>query len=66
MITPARVPVAHEKVRAGLLDPLDAGFASVVDKEVDGDGALPARLEANPSRRIAQLRAATRAAQLFM
>ena len=67
LITPARVPVAHEKVRAGLLDPLDAGFASVVDKEVDGDGALPARLEANPSRRIAQLRAATRAARaVFM
>lgn len=63
LITPARVPVAHEKVRTGVLYPLDQAFGSVVDKEVDGDGALPARMEANPSRRISQLRAATRAAR---
>jgi hypothetical protein len=35
----------------------------VVDKEVDGDSSLPARMEANPSRRISQARAATRAAR---
>ncbi|MBX6376760.1 MAG: ATPase, partial [Acetobacteraceae bacterium] len=35
----------------------------VVDAEVDGDGALPARMEANPTRRISQARAATRAAR---
>jgi hypothetical protein len=35
----------------------------VVDKEVDGDGSLPNRIEANPSRRISQLRAATRVAR---
>jgi hypothetical protein len=63
LIMPARIPVAHEKVRAGVLYPLDPAFASVVDREVDGDGALPARMEANPSRRISQLRAATRAAR---
>lgn len=63
LITPARVPLGHERVRASVLYPLDAGFAAVVDKEVDGDGSLPARMEANPSRRIAQFRAATRAAR---
>jgi predicted AAA+ superfamily ATPase len=63
LITPARVPVANERVRASLLYPLDGGFNAVVDREVDGDGSLPAQLEANPSRRITQARAATRAAR---
>ncbi|WOS64267.1 DUF499 domain-containing protein [Sinorhizobium fredii] len=63
MIMPARVPVAHERVRTSVLYPLDPAFGSVVDKEVDGDGSLPSRMEANPSRRISQLRAATRAAR---
>ncbi len=49
LITPARVPVAHERVRASVLYPLDPAFAAVVDKEVDGDGSLPARMEANPT-----------------
>src|SRR5204863_7255946 len=43
--------------------PLDSAFGAVVDREVDGDGSLPARIEANPSRRISQLRAATRSAR---
>lgn len=63
LITPARIPVSHERVRASVLYPLDPAFASVVDKEVDGDGSLPSRMEANPSRRMSQLRAATRAAR---
>lgn len=63
LITPARVPLAHERVRAGVLYPLDPGFAAVLDKEVDGDGALSSRMEANPTRRISQARAATRAAR---
>ncbi|RVA70558.1 ATPase, partial [Mesorhizobium sp. M7A.F.Ca.US.006.04.2.1] len=63
LITPARVPVAHERVRVSVLYPLDPAFGSVVDKEVDGEGSLPNRMEANPSRRISQLRAATRAAR---
>lgn len=63
MILPARIPVAHERVRASLLYPLEPAFAAVVDKEVDGDNALPARMEANPTRRITQFRAATRAAR---
>ncbi len=63
MITPARVPITHERIRASVLYPLDPGFGAVVDGEVDGEGSLPARMEANPSRRISQLRAATRAAR---
>ena len=63
LITPARVPIAHERVRASVLYPLDPAFSAVVDSEVDGDGSLPSRMEANPSRRISQLRAATRSAR---
>jgi len=61
LILPARVPVAHERVRASVPYPLDPAFAAVVDREVDGDGSLPARMEANPTRRISQARAAARA-----
>jgi hypothetical protein len=63
LITPARVPITHERVRASVLYPLDPAFSAVVDKEVDGDSSLPARMEANPSRRLSQARAATRAAR---
>ena len=42
LITPARVPIAHERVRASVLYPLDPNFNAVVDKEVDGDSSLPA------------------------
>jgi hypothetical protein len=63
LILPARVPISHERVRASVLYPLDPVFAAVVDKEVDGDTSLPARMEANPSRRISQFRAASRAAR---
>jgi predicted AAA+ superfamily ATPase len=63
LITPARVPITHERVRASVLYPLDPAFSAVVDKEVDGDSSLPARMEANPSRRMSQARAATRAAR---
>ncbi len=63
LITPGRVPIAHERIRASALYPLDPAFSAVVDSEVDGDGSLPSRMEANPSRRISQLRAATRSAR---
>ena len=48
LITPARVPIAHERVRASVLYPLDPAFAAVVDKEVDGDGSLPTRWKLTP------------------
>jgi hypothetical protein len=63
LIVPGRVPIAHERVRAGVLYPLDGAFAAILDREVDGDGSLPAQMEANPTRRISQARAATRAAR---
>ena len=63
LIMPARVPVAHERVRASVLYPLDPAFGAVLDREVDGDGALPARMEANTTRRLSQMRAASRAAR---
>jgi hypothetical protein len=63
LILPARVPVAHERVRASVLYPLDPAFGAVIDKEVDGDGSLPARTESNTTRRISQAHAATRAAR---
>jgi len=63
LILPARVPIAHERVRASVLYPLDPAFAAVVDREVDGDTSLPARMQADPSRRISKFRAASRAAR---
>ncbi|HEV2334230.1 MAG TPA: DUF499 domain-containing protein, partial [Stellaceae bacterium] len=63
LILPARVPIANDRVRASVLYPLDPQFAAVLDKEVDGAGSLPARMELNPTRRISQVRAATRAAR---
>ncbi len=59
----ARLAAARSARAASVLYPLDAAFGAVVDREVDGPGALPAQLEANPSRRISQARAATRAAR---
>jgi hypothetical protein len=63
LIMPARVPIANDRVRASVLYPLDPQFAAVLDKEVDGTGSLPARMELNTTRRISQVRAATRAAR---
>jgi hypothetical protein len=63
LITPARIPLAHERVRASVLYPLSPAYGPIADREVDGEGALPAQIEANPTRRISQARAATRAAR---
>jgi hypothetical protein len=63
LIMPGRVPIANERVKAAILNPLEAGFGAVIDKEVDGDFSLPAQMETNPQRRITQMQAATRAAR---
>lgn len=63
MIMPGRVPLGHEKIRPGVVQPLDAAFGPIIEREVDGPGSLPAQKESNPSRRISQARAATRAAR---
>lgn len=63
MIMPGRVPLGHEKIRPGVVQPLDPAFGPIIEREVDGPGSLPAQKESNPSRRISQARAATRAAR---
>src|SRR5690606_13586983 len=59
MILPARIPVANDRVKASVIYPLDPQFSAVIDSEIDGDASLPARMESNPTRRLAQARAAT-------
>jgi hypothetical protein len=68
LILPGRLPVGHERVRASVLYPLDPAFAAVIDREVDGDGSLPAQIEAaKPTARITRDRAMRRAARaVFM
>ncbi|MEP9386497.1 DUF499 domain-containing protein [Mesorhizobium sp. KR9-304] len=63
LILPARVPLADERVKASAIYPLNPAYSAVIDSEVDGDGSLPARMEAVTTRRISQARAATRAAR---
>ncbi|SHJ89943.1 hypothetical protein SAMN05444159_1837 [Bradyrhizobium lablabi] len=63
MILPARVPVADARIKASVIYPLDSAFSAVIDSEVDGEGSRPARMETNTTRRLAQARAATRAAR---
>ncbi|NYZ16881.1 DUF499 domain-containing protein [Azospirillum sp. RWY-5-1] len=63
LILPAHVPIRNDRVRATLMEPLDPSYGAVIDREVDGNGALPAQMEANPTRNIARARAATRVAR---
>ena len=63
MLLPGRVPLHDERVRAGLLVPIDPAYGAVLDREVVGASALPAQMEATPSRNIARARAATRVAR---
>jgi hypothetical protein len=64
LILPGRLPVGHDRVRASILYPLPPAFAAVVDREVDGDGSLPAQIEAaKPTARITRDRAMRRAAR---
>jgi predicted AAA+ superfamily ATPase len=63
LITPARIPLTHGRVRASVLYPLSPTYGPIVDREVDGEGSLSAQIEATPTRRISQARAATRAAR---
>ena len=63
LIMPAGIPLSDPRVKASVVYPLDPLFSAVLDSEVDGDGSLPARMESNPSRRLSQARAATRAAR---
>lgn len=67
LILPAHVPIRNDRVRAALMEPLDPNYGAVIDREVDGNSALPSLMEANPTRTITRARAATRVARaLFM
>lgn len=61
MILPGHVPLADDKVRAGIIEPLDKAYDGVLAGEVAGDTARPAQLEARGGT-MGQSRAATRAA----
>lgn len=66
MIMPGDVPLMDDKVRTNALLPLSPGYAAVVDKEVAGDVAKPAQIEAR-SPSVGKNKAVTRAATaLFM
>ncbi len=62
LITLARFPLGAEKVRTGILEPLPPAYGAILQSEVEGHRALPARLEAERPR-IGQPKAATRAAR---
>lgn len=61
MILPGSVPLADDKVRTNALVPLSPQYAAVLDKEVAGDLARPAQIEAK-SPSLGRNKAATRAA----
>lgn len=63
LILPAHVPLRNQRVRAALLNPIDPGYGAVIEREVEGVNALPALMEANPTRNITRARAATRVAR---
>lgn len=52
LIMPGTIPLDHPDVREELLHYLDLGWGSVVEKDVDGEGALPVILDQeDPARR---------------
>ena len=62
LITLALLPLSEDKVRTAILEPLDHLYAPILQAEVDGELALPTRMEAQ-RRRYGDVIAATRAAR---
>lgn len=62
LITLATLPLAEEKVRTAILEPLHPSYGAILQSEVDGDLALPAKMEAS-RKRFGDVKAATRAAR---
>jgi hypothetical protein len=62
LITLAAIPLAEEKVRTAILEPLDRSYGPILQAEVDGELALPAKMEAS-RKRYGDAVAATRAAR---
>jgi Protein of unknown function (DUF499) len=46
LILPGSLPLRDERVRGGVLDPLQDAFAAALDSEVDGEAARPQQIEA--------------------
>jgi len=62
LITLALLPLSEEKVRTAILEPLDRSYGPILQAEVDGELALPAKMEAS-RKRFGDVIAATRAAR---
>lgn len=62
LILPSSLPLTDERVRAGVLDPLQGQYASILDAEVEGDQARPQQIEARRSG-YGKAQAMTRAAR---
>jgi predicted AAA+ superfamily ATPase len=62
LITLALLPLSEEKVRTAILEPLDKMYGPILQAEVDGELALPAKMEAT-RKRFGDVIAATRAAR---
>jgi hypothetical protein len=62
LITLALLPLAEDKVRTAVLEPLEGAYGAILQAEVDGELALPAKMEAS-RKRFGDVLAATRAAR---
>ena len=62
LITLGLIPLAEEKVRTAIVEPLDRSYGPILQAEVDGDLAMPAKLESE-RKRFGDVIAATRAAR---
>lgn len=62
LITLGLIPLAEEKVRTAILEPLDRSYGPILQAEIDGELALPAKLESQ-RKRFGDVIAATRAAR---
>lgn len=63
LILPGSLPLRDERVRSGVLDPLQDAFQAALDTEVDGEAARPQQIEARRQSygRVQALTRATRA-----
>jgi Protein of unknown function (DUF499)/Swt1-like HEPN len=62
LITLALLPLSDDKVRTSILEPLDNLYGPILQSEVDGELALPTRMETS-RKRYGDVIAATRAAR---
>ncbi len=62
LITLALLPLSEDKVRTAILEPLDRSYGPILQAEVDGEMALPAKMEAS-RKRFGDVIVATRAAR---